>query len=170
MIKKITSSILLLMLLSGLTNCASIIHGSRQKVDFNSQPTGARILIDGKDYGTTPNSISLRRKGREVGEPTNKREYNVSIQMEGYYPYDVKIKRDLDGWLFGNIIFGGIIGIIIDASNGSMYRLTPNQINVQLNRTTASIHRNQDDRLQIGVVLQADPTWEKIGTLKKINE
>ncbi|MDA0792277.1 MAG: PEGA domain-containing protein [Bacteroidetes bacterium] len=53
---------LLALIISG---CASIIHGPTQMVNFMSQPVGATIIIDGKEYGKTPRSIELRRKGRK---------------------------------------------------------------------------------------------------------
>jgi hypothetical protein len=169
MFKKITKSTFLFSIILGLYGCASIVNGPKQAVDFTSQPAGAKIIIDGKDYGTTPNSVSLRRKGRLAGEASNKVEYNVRIELAGYYPYDVKVKRKLNGWIFGNIVFGGLIGIIIDVSNGSMYRLSPDQVVAQLSRSTAAVSNKNDDRLQISVVLKADPSWEKIGTLEKAN-
>ncbi|GAB4237627.1 MAG: hypothetical protein Tsb0034_12840 [Ekhidna sp.] len=154
--------------INGLTNCASIIHGPTQVVDFSSQPTGASVTIDGKEYGNTPQSITLRRMGRSKDEAKPKQEYQVKIAMEGYYPYEVKIKREMDGWFLGNILFGGIIGIIIDAANGSMYKLTPDQVIAQMGKSTA-MNRSDDSNLVISVALEIDPSWEKIGQLKKVD-
>lgn len=38
----------------------------------------------------------------------------------------------MDGWLFGNLLFGGLICVIVDAATGAMYKLTPNQMAAQL--------------------------------------
>ncbi|MFM6253924.1 MAG: PEGA domain-containing protein, partial [Dolichospermum sp.] len=94
-----------------LSSCASIIHGPTQSVSFSSQPSGAKISIDGKDYGATPKTVDLRRKGRLKGEIGTKKEYAVKIELDGFYPYEVKLQRDMDGWFLGNILFGGLIGI-----------------------------------------------------------
>ncbi len=147
-------------------SCASIIHGSMQEVDFSSQPSGATISIDGQEVGKTPKTIELRRKGREKGDKSKKNSYEVKIALDGYYPYEIKIKRDMDGWFLGNIIFGGVIGIIIDASNGSMYKLTPDQIIAQMNDANTMID-TEDDKIYMAVSLTADPEWEKIGQLTK---
>jgi len=120
-----------------MSSCASIIHGPTQTVNFSSQPTGATITIDGKEYGKTPQAIELRRKGREKDEKSDKQMYEVKVVLDGYYPYELKIKREMDGWFLGNILFGGLIGIIVDASNGAMYKLTPDQIIAQMNKSTA---------------------------------
>lgn len=158
---KILSSFLALAIL--FSGCASIIHGRFETVDFTSQPTGAKITIDGKDYGTTPKSISLNRNGRLKGEPTGKQSYSVKIELEGYYPYEIKIKRGLDGWFLGNVIFGGLLGIIIDSATGSMYKLSPDQVIATLGKETA-ISKN-DNNIFIAVTLNPDPSWEKIGEL-----
>lgn len=47
----------------------------------------------------------------------------------------------MDGWLFGNLLFGGIIGIIIDFANGSAYKLTPAEVDVVFGETGASLKR-----------------------------
>jgi len=149
-----------------LTSCASIIHGPTQTIDISSQPTGAKIFVDGKDYGLTPQSIDLRRKGRLKGESKDKKEYSLKIELEGYFPYELKLKREMDGWFVGNIVFGGIIGIIIDASNGAMYKLTPDQIIAQMGKTTA-INYKRIDNVYLAVTLDPDPSWERIGKLTK---
>lgn len=164
--KKITTSVVVAMLCLFLSGCASIIHGTTQAVDFGSQPAGARISIDGREVGVTPKTVDLRRKGRTKEEAKPKQEYAIRIEMEGYMPYEMKIKRELDAWFFGNLIFGGLIGIIIDASNGAMYKLTPDQIIAQMGRVTAMNEKN-GDKLFIGVTLTPDPSWERVGTLSK---
>ena len=59
---------MLIIMALAMTNCASIIHGSTQKVDFSSQPVGAKISINGQYYGNTPKTLVLRRKGYSKGE------------------------------------------------------------------------------------------------------
>jgi hypothetical protein len=166
--KTFTSSLLSLVLSGFLFSCASIVHGPSQSIDLTSQPSGAKILIDGIEYGITPASVELMRKGRLKGENVEKKEYAVSIEMPGYYPYELKIKREMDGWFLGNLIFGGIIGIIVDASSGAMYKLTPDQIIAQMGQTTAMSMKNMEDRIYVAVSLNPDPSWERIGALEKM--
>lgn len=167
MTKRFPNYLVILTVTMLLTSCASIIHGPNQKVDFSSQPTGAKITIDGKDYGVTPKSVDLRRKGRLKGEISDKKEYAIKVEMEGYYPYEMKIKREMDGWFLGNILFGGLIGIIVDASNGAMYKLTPDQVVAQMGKTTAMNINKADDKIYIAVTLDIDSSWERIGTIEK---
>lgn len=149
-----------------MSSCASIVHGPTQTVDFTSQPSGATITIDGKEYGKTPQAIELKRNGREKGDEPGKQMYDVKVALDGYYPYELKIKREMDEWFLGNILFGGLIGIIVDASNGSMYKLTPDQIIAQMNKSSA-MNYTDEDKIYFAVTLEADPSWEKIGQLNK---
>lgn len=148
-----------------LTNCAAIVHGNKQLVDISSQPAGAKVYIDNHVYGTTPTTVKLKRSGRFPGESSYKKNYAVKIELDGYYPYEMKINRTVDGWFFGNIIIGGLLGIIIDAASGSMYRLTPDQVITTMGRNS-SVMKNGDD-IYIAVSLEIDPEWEKIGQLAK---
>lgn len=172
---KVLRSWLIAIAITGtFTQCASIIHGTTQPVEFNSQPSGAKISIDGNYHGNTPHVVPLRRMGRAKGEDKSKKEYAVKIELPGYYPYELKLKRELDGWFFGNLLFGGIIGIIVDASNGAMYKLDPKQVIAQMAAektpgasTSVSPEVKEKDRLYIAVTLTPDPSWTKIGTLQK---
>ena len=73
------------------------------------------------------------------------------------------LTRKTNGWVWGNIVFGGIIGLIIDASSGAMYKLTPEQVNAQL---ANGVVMNKKNDTYIGVVLVADENWEKIGNIE----
>ncbi len=164
--KRMVSKVGIILLTLLMTNCAAIIHGNKQIVDFSSQPPGAKVFIDGKEYGTTPTSVELKRMGRLKGESSEKKEYQVKIDLDGYYPYEIKVKRTVDGWFFGNVLFGGLLGIIIDAASGSMYKLTPDQITATMGKESAAIQR-VGENIFIAVTLDIDPEWEKVGQLAR---
>lgn len=149
-----------------LSGCASIIHGTYQKIEITSQPKGATIIVDGKKYGTTPQLLKLKRMGRFKEEPKEKQSYAVTLEMEGFHPFELTIRRQVDGWFIGNVFIGGLLGIIIDATNGSMYKLTPGQINANLGQVTSSEDKLSGN-LYVAVTLTPDPTWEKIGQLDR---
>lgn len=154
---------------AGLTGCASIINGSTQSVEFASRPHGAKLFLDGKDMGLTPQTFDLRRKARRKGDTAGKKEYTVRIEMEGYAPYETKLTRKLNGWLFGNLVFGGLIGIVIDASSGAMYNLSPKRVDGDLSGGTSTT-RTDNHGVRIDVVLRTDPEWKKIGQLTRLSK
>jgi uncharacterized protein YceK len=147
-------------LIAGITiallfsSCASIISGSKQNINFNSTPSGATVWVDDVNLGVTPVIAQLERI---------KKNQKVKIELQGYKPYELILNRKTNGWIWGNILFGGIIGIIIDASSGAMYRLTPDQIEAQL---ANGVVMNRKNDTYIGVVMTADANWEKIGNLE----
>ena len=154
--RKVAKILILIIGCTILTNCASIIHGSRQNIAFSSNPAGADVYINGQNQGKTPVIVNLKRNNN----------YSVEINLIGYLPYKIHVTKSVDAWIAGNIIFGGLIGLAVDAASGSMYKLTPGQLNARLrNENTASIQKGEN--IYIAVVMKADPSWEKIGTLQK---
>ena len=129
--------------------CASIIHGSQQDVRVVSNPAGAVVRVNLNNMATTtPGVLTLDRK--EIG-------YALTFEKQGYKPVEVSLRRTLDGWVFGNIIFGGIIGIVIDFSSGSAYKLTPSEVEVALGEKSASIKNTGKDSLLVFVDLEQLP-------------
>lgn len=134
--------------------CATIIHGSSQEVSINSQPTGAKVTVDGQPAGSTPVVAHLRRKDTHV----------VSIAMDGYQPFEIATTRSVSGWVWGNIVFGGLIGLAVDAITGGLYNVKPDQVQAQLSKT-ASQAVLQNGTLYVFLVRQPDPGWQRIGQL-----
>ncbi|ENV11439.1 hypothetical protein F966_00222 [Acinetobacter higginsii] len=60
--------------------------------------------------------------------------YTVIFEKEGYEKKEIKVTPSMNGWYIGNILFGGIIGLlIIDPATGAMYSLNTKDTNVVLN-------------------------------------
>lgn len=104
-----------------LAGCANIIHGSYQSVAVDSSPIGAQVIVDGGAQGaTTPAVFDLKRD----------RAHLLLFRKAGYNDSSMTIVPELSGWIFGNIIFGpvfGLVGVIIDAHTGAMYSLSLDQ-------------------------------------------
>jgi hypothetical protein len=134
--------------------CASIIQGSSQKVPIASTPSGATVWIDQEERGPTPFVASLSRKHPHV----------VRVVLDGYQPFEMTFTRKTSGWVWGNILLGGLIGLAVDASTGGMYKLEPKQVDAALQ---AQVPEQAPARegVAIMVVLQADPGWVPIGQL-----
>jgi hypothetical protein len=74
------------------------------------------------------------------------------------------ITRKLSGWIVGNVIFGGVLGIAVDAITGSMYILTPSDINANIGGSMVNAKNND---LFIEIVLEPKDGWVKIGELSR---
>jgi hypothetical protein len=136
------------------TGCASIIHGTRQDVGISSSPTNAAVKVDGLIVGNTPVNAKLTRKDNHI----------VSIELAGYQPYETTFTRGVSGWVWGNIAFGGLIGLAIDAIDGGMYKLTPEQLHADIRAQSVSVTQG-GNTLFVAVVLKPDPSWQKVGQL-----
>lgn len=137
-----------------LTSCATIMHGSRQSIGITSNPSNASVWIDSMYLGNTPIIVELARNNN----------HSLKIELEGFQPYEAIFTRQLSGWIFGNIIFGGIIGIAVDAVSGAIFRLTPEQIQAEMYYKGYSYSTDTQESF-IAVVMEPNPEWTKIGNL-----
>jgi hypothetical protein len=108
--------------------CASIVHQTTQQVTVESDPAGAALTVACGDVHNdpkllTPTVVTVHRKPNHC---------TISLNKDGYQPKQVSLKKSMSGWYVGNILFGGIIGLIVDAANGAMYNRTPAKVNVHL--------------------------------------
>src|SRR5699024_8688621 len=103
-------------------------------IAISSNPSSATVVVNNQDVGQTPVTVNLSRK----------ESHDVRIELEGYLPFETTIIRRVDGWIAGNIIFGGLIGLAVDASTGGMYKLTPEQVQAELRSGTASARYVKD--------------------------
>jgi len=139
-------------LLMSLAGCATIMHGTGQDVGFGSSPTSAKITVDNQRSATTPTVMKLSRKDNHI----------VRIELDGYLPYEATLTRGVSGWVWGNLVVGGLVGLAVDAISGGLYKLSPEQLTATLAKQTGTA---DDGVLQIYVVLRPDPSWVKVGQL-----
>lgn len=112
-----------LALLSG--GCASIISDDESTTYIETIPECAECTLHGQDFKrkiTTPDSIHL---------PSEAAPITISCKAEGYRTTSEVMDTKMDGWIFGNIIFGGIIGAVVDAGRGAGQKFPP-KFTVQL--------------------------------------
>lgn len=108
-----------------LTSCASIVSKSSYSVTFDSAPTGADITVrDEKGQivhsGRAPTAVTLDASDGYF----SRGRYEVEATLPGYNPASTQVSAKLDGWYWGNILFGGLIGmLIVDPLTGAMWRL-----------------------------------------------
>ncbi|HLQ11884.1 MAG TPA: PEGA domain-containing protein [Steroidobacteraceae bacterium] len=137
--------------------CASIMHGTHQDVGISSSPSGAQVSVDGQITGKTPIVSNLTRKDNHI----------IHLELAGYKPYDTTVTRSVSGWVWGNIVFGGLIGLAVDAINGGLYKLTPEQVSGTLISSGAAGIAPSRDGLYVTVVLSPQPGWQKVGQLER---
>ena len=86
--------------------------------------------------GTSPAVTNLKRKYT----------YQVSVASDGYETAELGLRRGTNGWVVGNLLFGGLIGLGIDFGTGAAYKIKPDDIFIEL---TASSEAAQADRSNV---------------------
>lgn len=115
-------AVVLVFILSG---CASIVSTSTYPVTFKSNPPGARLTITDENgnvihQGSAPTTLTLKADNGFF----DMAEYTVVAVGEDGKEVRATLQAKLDGWYLGNIIFGGLIGLlIVDPATGAMFRL-----------------------------------------------
>jgi hypothetical protein len=124
---------LLAALLPAGSGCATIISGRHADVAINSYPQDAAVSVRDSQGNTvatsqTPAVVTLKR-GRGF---LKRAEYTATIEKPGYATAHVPIQSRLNPWVFGNVLFGGFVGLVVDPFTGAMWRPTPTAINEEL--------------------------------------
>lgn len=151
------------------SGCASIVHGGPRTVSINTSPSGADVVITKTNTGMavhsgkSPMTVSLPAKGGYFRGQS----YTVSFKLEGYQSTELVLRPTLSGWYLGNIVFGGLLGIIVvDPLTGAMWNLTPDKIDHSLHASQASLIKEQKGFL---VVLASELSESERKQLVRIN-
>lgn len=122
-----------------LSGCASIFNGKTQAVILNSVPDGAVATVSNRagekvHTGTTPVTLTLNRGAGYFKSET----YTVTLTKDGFATKQLTITSSVSGWYIGNLLFGGLIGMLaVDPVTGAMYTF-PDSVNETLDASTAA--------------------------------
>lgn len=90
-----------------VTSCASIMTGSSDSVSVISTPPGTFFTTNIGVSGRTPQVVTVPASQDLV----------VNFRRKGYEPTTVMLNSRMSGWILGNILFGGPIGLVVDLLN-----------------------------------------------------
>ena len=114
-----TPEVILLLIQFG---CASMLSGRYQDLQIRSNPEHASVMVDGVAAGETPLVTKAKRSSK----------HEIQITKEGYIEEIRSTGKGTNPWFAGNILAGGIIGVLIDIATGAAYSVKPKEINVNL--------------------------------------
>jgi len=101
------------------SSCATIFKGSTDDVNFSSDPSGAKVYVNGMLLGTTPVQLELKSKNS----------YTIEFKKEGYETKTVVLNNSVGaGWIVLDVLFG-LVPIIVDAATGNWYSLDQEHVN-----------------------------------------
>ena len=102
------------------SSCASIFTGSKRNVLFESEPSGAKVFVNGFEKGTTPVQIKVKADDR------------VDFRLDDYKERVVVMDSNFN--LVAILNGFSIIGWGIDAITGSLKRVDTKYVKVTLEK------------------------------------
>lgn len=112
-----------------LSNCATVFNRTTQPVKVNSQPAGLSFVVTDSEgtkltSGVTPGEVRLGTSSGYFRGAT----YTFTFSKGGKTLGTRVLSSHVSGWYAGNILIGGLIGmIVVDPLTGAMYTL-PNEV------------------------------------------
>jgi len=107
-----------------LSSCALIFKGTKEELNFGSDPQRAEVYVNGVRMGETPLSLKL----------VTKNTYTIEFRKEGYRPETFQVNNSVGaGWIVLDIL-AGLVPIVIDAATGAWYHLDQKNINAILEK------------------------------------
>jgi predicted lipid-binding transport protein (Tim44 family) len=105
--------------LSILTGCASVTHGTTQSIKIETLTPGGQVVDGAECKVANDKGEALALSGQSV--PVRRSGGNLSIHctQAGQAPAGGQAVSRVNGGMVGNILIGGLIGVAIDAGNGS---------------------------------------------------
>ena len=100
------------------SGCATVATGKYQDILVTSKPSGAEVTSSTGRRTITPGTLTLRRS-----EPCI-----LVAQLEGYPELQRHLTRTTEGWFWGNILLGGIVGGVVDVASGSNKKIKENEV------------------------------------------
>ena len=122
--------------LASTAACATITKGSNDTITVNTTPPGASCEIkQGPEtiafINPTPGSMVVSKSSNDLA---------VKCSKEGYQDTAGTLSSEIQAMTFGNILFGGVIGVAVDAASGAMNEYPP-MISLTLQPT--AFHSNE---------------------------
>jgi len=113
-----------------LSSCASIVSKTNWPVSIDSKPEGVHVSIINKRgnevfTGKTPVVTKLKSGSGFF----TKESYTVVMTYNGIEKRTINLECSVNGWYFGNLFIGGLIGmLIVDPATGAMYKLDRKEV------------------------------------------
>jgi len=110
-----------LILAVNTSGCATIINGRNQEIALSSTPAGVTVKT-GAVQTTTPGKLTLRRS----------EDHDLTFTKDGFPERQTKLESTGSWWLLGNVVFGGLIGLVVDMVSGGGFKLKPGSVDMNM--------------------------------------
>ena len=112
---RVLARIAAVVMMAGVAGCASVISGTSQTLTLDTVPSGADCSLTRKGLvigrvNPTPGAVYVQRTHDDI---------TVSCTKEGYQTGSFLNKSGLEAATLGNVILGGLVGVVVDAASGA---------------------------------------------------
>lgn len=166
-VQKTITRLLIVALMFSQSGCASIVSGGVKTLPIMSTPDGAELEVRNLRSGEsilrakTPFTALLERSSGFFQSA----KYEVRINKEGYLPHQTVIEAGINGWYFGNVIFGGLVGLlIVDPATGAMWRINEETVMTKLypDTTQGWADFQKDEEIKIAAEKAAEAALREV--------
>lgn len=155
---RLVKLLILTVAISLLTGCASVFNSGPENISINSTPNGARVSIF-DEYGELVASGRTQFKvALKAGKNFKRKSYRVKVEKLGYEPHEFIIYNKVSGWYWGNVLYGGPLGAVIDPITGNMWKLDPAEVDVKLEKVQIPGLETEKDSTTLLILTPEDLT------------
>lgn len=150
------SSILVGSACLGLVSCASIVCGTKAEVVLNGnvdEPIDVQTDYKMYERQYLPAVVKVKR-----GKETSK----ITLTSENYDYQDILVPKKTNGWVWGNLAFGGIVGAIVDCADGAAWKPAEESYYVNAIRKSESLFDENAPQYSNIVLEQGNVTDEEV--------
>jgi len=114
-----------------MTSCATVFTGTKDRITFNSTPSGATIYKDGVEQCKTPCTINVKRS---LGDT------EIEYKLDGYETRLITLDKEFN--IISVINLGNLLGWGVDALSGAVMKYDKKTYDITLskNNKTSKIH------------------------------
>lgn len=118
---------LLALLALAMPGCATITTGTSHSLTIITEPEGAicELHRSGEIIGVvnpTPGTVRISKSSRDI---------EVRCRRHGLADANVTLSPDFQAMTLGNILIGGVVGVVVDAASGAVGRY-PTSITIRM--------------------------------------
>lgn len=106
-----------------MTGCATVFTGTKDRITFNSNPSGATIYKDGVEQCKTPCTVRVKRS---LGDT------EVEYKLDGYETRLITLDKEFN--IVSVINLGNLLGWGIDAISGAIMKYDKKTYDITLSK------------------------------------
>lgn len=121
-----------LIAVSTLPACATVVRGTKTSYKITSSPEAAEIVLSTGQKCVTPCKLKLKRRDG----------FTATASKPGYQSATAEVESKISAGggvaAAGNVLLGGIVGGVVDGTNGSLNSFFPSALQFKLEPVTGA--------------------------------